>query len=146
MKSLFILISALVVFNNTGWLTNFEEARKIAEEKNRFILLNFSGSDWCGPCMRMRKEIFESTDFKTFSDTHLVLLNADFPRNKKNRLSKEQQIHNDKLADKYNAAGKFPLTILLDAQGNLVKEWDGLPDLKPAEFVNEIERISDSRK
>ena len=123
MKSLFILISSLVVFNNTGWLTNFEEARKIAKEKNRFILLNFSGSDWCGPCMRMRKEIFESTDFKTFSDTHLVLLNADFPRNKKYRLSKEQQIHNDKLADKYNAAGKFPLTILLDAQGNLVKEW-----------------------
>ncbi|MEO8769810.1 MAG: thioredoxin family protein [Ferruginibacter sp.] len=147
MKLLFVLLFTTFTFNTGNeWLTDLDQAKKTAVEKNEYILLNFSGSDWCGPCMRLRKEIFESAEFKKYADEHLVLVNADFPRNKKNELSKEQQKKNDQLAEQYNPNGKFPFTILLDAQGKIVKEWDGLPDLKPGGFVNQITQISGKGK
>src|SRR5690348_15017450 len=77
------------------WHLNIREAREIAQKEHRYILLNFSGSDWCGPCIMLRKEIFEDPVFAGFADSALVLVNADFPRMKKNQLSKEQQRLND---------------------------------------------------
>ena len=138
MKFLFLLLSMLVVNQGTPWLTDFEVAKKTAIEKKQNILLNFSGSDWCGPCMRMKKEIFASTEFTSYATDHLVLLNADFPRNKKNKLSKEQELMNDKLAEKYNPEGKFPYTVLLNANGDIIKKWDGLPDMNGSEFVTQV--------
>ena len=146
MKFLLLLLSFYTINIDNGWLTDFEQAKKTASQKNECILLNFSGSDWCGPCMRLRKEIFASDDFKNYATDHLVLLNADFPRNKKNELSKEQQKKNDQLAEKFNPNGKFPFTILLSAEGNIIKEWDGLPDLKPNEFVNQLIQFSEKGK
>src|SRR5437868_3212694 len=76
------------------WLTDFAQAQKISAEKKESLLLNFSGSDWCGPCIRMKQEIFDSEHFKKYANGHLVLVNADFPRNKKNKLSKELEKQN----------------------------------------------------
>jgi len=122
----------------TGWLTNFKEAQNIASDKHRLILLNFSGSDWCGPCIRMRREIFESKMFEDFADSNLVLVNADFPRSSKNKLDKDQVMQNESLAEIYNAKGKFPFTLLLSADGNILKEWDGLPRNEAGQFVQEL--------
>lgn len=102
------------------------------------ILLNFSGSDWCGPCIRLHKEIFNSEAFAAYAKDQLVLLNADFPRLKKNQLAKSRQLQNNKLADEYNAGGAFPLTLLLDANGKIIKRWEGLPNETPEAFVKEI--------
>lgn len=140
------LFSSLLLVQQPSWFTDFEAAKKTAIEKKQNILLNFSGSDWCGPCMRMKKEIFGSADFTSYSAAHLVLVNADFPRNKKNQLGKEQQMMNDNLAERYNPGGKFPLTILLNADGKLIKEWEGLPAMKPAEFVSEIKLAEERGK
>src|SRR5579872_6356966 len=104
----------------TGWHYNLDEARKLAEQQHKHILLNFSGSDWCGPCILLRKEIFDAPAFSAFADTALILVNADFPRMKKNQLSKDQQQLNEKLADRYNPQGKFPLTILMDEKGKII--------------------------
>lgn len=123
------------------WEPDFSKAKQTASEKHELILLNFSGSDWCGPCMRLKKEIFESEVFSKFADSSLVLVNADFPRNKKNQLDKEITKQNDALADKYNPDGKFPYTLLLDPQGNILKTWDGLPSEKAADFTNEVKTI-----
>ena len=65
------------------------------------------------------------------ADTELVLVNADFPRNKKNQLSADQQKLNDEMADKYNSQGKFPFTLLLNADGKVLETWDGLPEETP---------------
>jgi len=81
-----LLISAFVFVG--GWETDLESAKHKAQDEHKFILLNFSGSDWCGPCIRMHQEIFENDDFKKYADNNLVLLNADFPRLKKNQLPK----------------------------------------------------------
>ena len=121
------------------WHLNLKEAMEIAQKEHRYILLNFSGSDWCGPCILLRKEIFDDPDFVRFADTALVLVNADFPRMKKNRLSKEQQQLNDKLADQYNSQGKFPLTLLLNADGKVIREWDGNPSVKAEVFNAQVE-------
>ncbi len=72
------------------------------------------------------------------ADTELILVNADFPRNKKNQLSSEQQKINDATADKYNAKGIFPYTLLLNADGKILGTWEGLPNETTEDFIQEI--------
>ncbi len=146
MKRALIVALSVVVMSFTGWQSNFDSARQIAKEKHKLIILNFSGSDWCGPCIRMRKEIFNNDAFLKMADTSLVLVNADFPRNKKNQLGRDQQKQNEKLADKYNPGGKFPYTLLLDADGKIIKSWEGLPKANAAEFTKEVKSLADANK
>jgi thioredoxin-related protein len=139
------LIGALFTSLITGWETDFEKAKQRAVTEQRSILLNFSGSDWCGPCISLRREIFESVAFLEFAGKNLVLLNADFPRLKKNQLTKEQQKKNDLLADKYNGQGHFPFTVLLDAEGKVIRSWDGLPKASPEEFIAQVKALINVR-
>ena len=125
-------------FMTGGWHYNLEEARQLARDQHKDILLNFSGSDWCGPCIELRKQILDNPDFLQMADSDLVLVNADFPRSHKNQLSKEQQALNDAMADKYNPQGKFPYTLLLNADGKVLKTWEGFPNEKPADFAAEV--------
>lgn len=134
-----ILFCFLLPFLSPGWNSDFSKAQEEAKSSNRFILLNFSGSDWCPPCIRMHKTFFESNEFETFADKELVLINADFPRLSKNQLSKELQKQNDGLAERYDPEGKFPLTLLLDEDGKIVHSWDGCPNEQPQQFVAEID-------
>jgi len=90
----------------------------------------------------MKKEIFGSDVFNTYAAEHLLLVNADFPRLSKNQLSREQAKENEVLADKYNKDGKFPFTVLLDANGKVLKTWNGLPDESPERFVEEISSLN----
>src|SRR5438874_12727874 len=114
-----VLASPMPGLNNPFWLTDFTKAKLEAKESNKFILLNFSGSDWCTPCIRMHKTIFESPAFETYAGKELVLVMADFPRLKKHRLTKVQQKQNDDLAEQYNPSGKFPYTLLLNNDGKV---------------------------
>jgi thioredoxin-related protein len=127
-----------------NWLGDFNVAKTEAIKSHRLILVNFSGSDWCGPCIRLRKEILESAAFESYAAAHLVLVRADFPRQKKNQLSKEQTKLNEALADKYNAEGKFPYTLLVNEDGKVLKSWDGFPNLTPDQFINEINRFANA--
>ncbi len=134
---LLTLLPALLFFT-PEWQHNLSEAQLIAQKQHKYILLNFSGSDWCGPCIRMKKEIFESPAFKEMADSELVLVNADFPRNKKNQPSPAQQKINDATADRYNPLGKFPFTLLLNEKGAVLGTWEGLPDESPEVFIGDI--------
>ena len=145
MKFLWIaLLSSFLYSINSSWLTDFEKAKQSAQTEHKLILLNFSGSDWCGPCIRMHKEIFESSTFTTYSNDHLILVKADFPRLKKNQLPQDQQAKNDQLADTYNKEGKFPMTLLLNADGKVLKKWEGLPALDADAFTNQVKVIADA--
>jgi thioredoxin-related protein len=143
LKFLSALAMGLTLLSFTIWQSDFETARKLAKEKDALILLNFSGSDWCGPCIRMKTEIFASDAFTAMADTCLVLLNADFPRSKKNQLSKNQQAQNNLLADRYNPNGKFPFTLLLDQEGNVLQSWEGLPAMNATEFTAAIKKLTE---
>jgi thioredoxin-related protein len=132
-------IMASMIFVSVTWLTDFEQAKLQAKQRNQMILLSFSGSDWCAPCIKMKREVFDTPQFQDFAAGSLVLVKADFPRHKKNLLDAKQKAHNERLAEQYNPNGKFPLTILLDSNGKLVKEWDGYTDMKPENFIREIQ-------
>ena len=135
-----ILLSIILVlfFGNDQWLADFTSAKTEAKNEKKHIIVNFSGSDWCGPCIRMHKEIFDTEDFTAYAKENLVLVRADFPRLKKNQLPAEQLKKNNDLAIKYNPDGDFPLTVLLDADGKVIKEWKGYQNVSPKDFVEQI--------
>jgi thioredoxin-related protein len=145
MKTVFAFVS-LLTLSTPQWLTDFNAAKSVATQERKYILLNFSGSDWCGPCIKMKKEVFESEKFLSLAENELVLVRADFPRSKKNQLPKEQTKHNEALAEKYNPNGKFPLTVLLDENGNVVKEWDGYVFSSNEKFIADLQETLSSRK
>ena len=132
--------SSILPYSDTNplpWLEDFSEAKKEAKESGKMILLNFCGTDWCAPCIQLRKKVFASEPFQEFAKDKLVLLRADFPRLKKNQLPEDQKLKNEKLAELYNKNGVFPLTVLIDQDGNVLKEWEGYqPDIP--KFLKEI--------
>lgn len=134
------------MFAGQPWLTDYNQAKVNAASTHKLILISFSGSDWCGPCIRMKNEIFSKENFEAYADDHLVLVRADFPRAKKNQLSKDQVKMNELLAEKYNKGGKFPLTVLVNSEGKVLKEWDGYPNETPSKFVDEISSIVSASK
>jgi thiol-disulfide isomerase/thioredoxin len=137
-----LLYSFLWFFTSPpAWHYSLDEAKVIAHKEHKHILLNFSGSDWCGPCIMLRRQILDDTVFLQMADTSLVLVNADFPRKKKDQLPPRQQSINNALADQYNAEGQFPRTLLLNADGKVLKTWDGNPGVKPEVFAKEVEDL-----
>lgn len=101
------------------WQTDFNKARELAAEENKPIILVFQGSDWCAPCIKLDRDIWQDEDFIKYAKKNYIMLLADFPRKKKNKLSAEQQLKNNKLAETYNKDGNFPLVVILDQKGSV---------------------------
>ncbi len=120
--------------NAQDWETDFEKAKKLATEKDRNIVLVFSGSDWCAPCIKLETEIWSTEEFINYANENFVLLKADFPRKKKNRLTEEQQEKNNQLAEKYNTRGYFPLVVVLD-KNEKVLGTTGYKKIEPSEYI-----------
>lgn len=135
------LILLLAVQSLIQWEPDFENAQKIAREKHELILLNFSGSDWCGPCIAFRKDYLESPEFTEYTADHLVLVNADFPRKGKNQLPAEIVKRNEKLAERYNRQGSFPFTLILDPEGRVLKTWTGKPQGSVDAWISELKAL-----
>ena len=112
------------------------KSKSITENKN--ILIYFSGSDWCGPCIKFKNKFIETDVFKSYAENHLLVYNADFPRKKANQLSKEEISQNEKIADMYNPHGNFPFIVLVNSTGNILKQWDGLLNVSVEEFIKEL--------
>lgn len=139
-KLLLYILLPFWIFAAPEWGTNLENAFVKAEEENKLILLNFSGSDWCGPCIMMHRNLFDSREFVQYADEHLELVKADFPRKKANQLSVGQTIYNENLAERYNPNGTFPLTLLLSPEGEVLHAWKGYSrKLKTEEFIATIQ-------
>ncbi|MGZ2369734.1 thioredoxin family protein [Ancylomarina sp. YFZ004] len=144
MNSKTILIGIILIisgsvnsFAQTGQL---EKSAQIAKDENKLIFMNFSGSDWCRSCMVLKQSILNTAEFESFANEKLVLLDVDFPRKKKNRLSKEQTKYNEKLAEKYNKDGQFPTIIILDSDLNIVAKT-GYKRLSPTQYIAHIKTL-----
>ena len=77
-----LLISSLTLSaqDNDGWLVKFDEAAEISMKTGKPILANFTGSDWCGWCVKLKKEVFVKPAFKKWAEENVVLLELDYPR------------------------------------------------------------------
>lgn len=139
MKKIFISIILFVTSLgfSQDWNYNFEEAKKLAAEQNKNIVIVFSGSDWCAPCIKLDKNIWQSDAFKKEAGDNWIIVKADFPRKKANTLSKEQTEHNRMLADKFNQEGSFPLVVILDKNGKLLGKM-GFKNVSPEEYIKMI--------
>lgn len=147
MKTIFSAIVMVVFAVGIQAQSRLENAKKQASENKELILLNFSGSDWCIPCIKLHKNIIGTDEFKKLeTENVMVYINADFPRNKKNQLSPELKKENASLADQYNPKGIFPYTILLNSDGKILKSWEGLPSENATAFVKEIRDIKENQK
>lgn len=135
MKTFFMLLSlamAPAAFSQ-DW-KNFEDAKALALKENKNIILVFSGSDWCAPCIKLDKSIWQSEDFKSEAKKDWILVKADFPKKKGNELSPELQEQNRVLAEKYNKDGFFPLVVVLDKNGKATGKT-GFKNVTPKEYI-----------
>lgn len=147
MKFLSILLTFFLLEGAPQWGLDFDKAKSDAIQNHKYIVINFSGSDWCGPCIKLKRDILDSPEFLNYATSNLALVRADFPRLKKNQLDKKQTAMNEALAEKYNQEGKFPLTVLVGADGKVLKEWDGYPaGITTETFIQEIQSIINARK
>ena len=137
---LFLFIGTIGYSQN--WKTNFEEAKIEATKENKNILLVFSGSDWCAPCMKLENVVWKSDAFQAEATKSWVIYKADFPKKKANQLSSELSERNNKLAEKYNKNGSFPLVVLLDKTGKII----GMTGFKNVSAVDYIALIHSFEK
>ena len=100
-----------------NWETDFQKASASAKESGKYLLLDFSGSDWCGWCIKLEKEVFKKSVFKKYAKDNLVCVLLDFPKNKKQ--SKKLKKQNAELAKTYGIRG-YPTVIVLSPDGELV--------------------------
>ncbi len=123
-----------------SWNYNFQEAQQLATKENKNIVMVFSGSDWCAPCIRLDKNIWQSEEFKKVADEKWVLVKLNFPRKKANQLSEEQTEHNRELAEKYNREGSFPLVIVMQPDGKILGKL-GFKNVSPNEYIEMISSL-----
>lgn len=125
------------ISHNGGWLEDFAKAQAIATQENRPMLLDFTGSDWCGWCIKLDKEVFSQPDFEEYAAKNLVLVKLDFPKRKKLPAEVEQQ--NKRLAQKYGIRG-FPTIIILDPSGKQIGKM-GYQKGGPGPFIDGLKKI-----
>ena len=122
------------------WRTNWDDAKSEAEKENKKLILVFSGSDWCIPCIKLEKEVWENSTFNEYAKDNYVLFRADFPKRKKNKLDNITQKRNDMLAAEYNPKGYFPFVVIIDSQGN-VRCLLGYEKKSPKDYITRINQF-----
>ena len=133
---LFCLLSASTLLAQE-WEESYAEALTTAKEQNKNLLLVFAGSDWCGPCKKLDRDVWSSEAFRTYAEANFVLYKADFPRKKSNRLPEAIATENGALAEKYNPKGYFPLVVVLDAGGGIIGKT-GYRNDTPQEYIEHL--------
>ncbi len=121
----------------TNWETDFKKASSAAKASGKYILLDFSGSDWCGWCIRLEKEVFSQDAFKDFAEKNLVCVLVDFPRAKEQTEELKQQ--NLDLERKYDIKG-YPTIIILSSDGKPVAKTGYLQG-GPWEYARHLKKI-----
>lgn len=143
LKSVYRLLAAVTCCSALGltsthaaadvlWKTSLTQAIAAASQQNKQVLLYFSGSDWCAPCVKMDREVLSRKQFAGFASKNLILVKLDFPRRKE--LPPEEKAQNERLAKKYAIQG-FPTFVLVDASGKEVRRLEGYLEGGPTKFL-----------
>jgi len=144
MKHFLITITSMLalavasVAGESGWLHDFEAAKKQAKQENKAIFINFTGSDWCGWCIKLEKEVFQKKEFKDFAKENLVLMEVDFPEKKKQ--SAEVRAQNKKLDKEFKIEG-YPTLFLLDTEGKKLTDDIGYREGGAQAYVDHLKTL-----
>ena len=117
------------------WITDLPSAQKKAKEEKKLVLMDFTGSDWCGWCIKLNKEVFSTKEFADYAKDNLVLVELDFP-NKKQQ-SAELKKANQALKEKYGANG-FPTIVILNSEGKQVWKQVGYMPGGPTAWIAKL--------
>jgi protein disulfide-isomerase len=130
-------LSASAAHAAEGWGENYTKAKAQAKAENKLLLLDFTGSDWCGWCIKLNKEVFSQQEFKDYAAKNLVLMEVDFPQTKPQPAQIKQQ--NAKLQAQYKIEG-YPTIIVLNSQGKQVGQLGYQPG-GPKAFIAELDKL-----
>lgn len=132
-----------VIRTNSGrargfeWLEDYPQASQYAKDENKLLLMDFTGSDWCGWCKKLDREVFSTPEFKAYAEQNLVLLKVDFPHSTPQSASVKAQ--NEGLASQFRIDG-YPTVIILNSQGSKVGTL-GYMEGGPAAFIAELKKL-----
>jgi thioredoxin-related protein len=141
MKRRLIAVGLAATLCQTGfaleWLTDVPTAVARAKKENKAVLLDFTGSDWCGWCMKLKSEVFDRFEFAGYAASNLILVEVDFPKRKS--IGAGQLNANYALAEKYGVKG-YPTIIVVDADGVVLGKC-GYMEGGPSAFVARLEQF-----
>jgi thioredoxin-related protein len=132
------LLGAVSARADSAWGINYKKAQEEAKASNKLVLLNFTGSDWCGYCIQFDRLILSQPQFKDYAAKNLILVEIDFPRQKPQNVETRKQ--NQELAERYQVEG-FPTLILLNGEGKTVWRFDGFYTAGVAAFLAELDKV-----
>ena len=143
-RSSFCLLIALslvtTVANGSEWQTEYNQALTNAKVARKCVLLDFTGSDWCGPCIHMKKAVFSKAAFLNYAKQNLVLVEIDYPRIK--TLSENIRKQNERLMHQYSIdKSGFPTVILLNPDGKILGQLEGYAGERPADIIAWVEKL-----
>lgn len=119
-----------------SWSTDLPQALAKAKAENKAVLLDFTGSDWCGWCIKFKKEALDTKEFQDYAAKNLVLVELDFPQKKQQ--SDELKAANQALGKKYNVDG-YPTFVVLNKDGKEIGRQVGYQEGGPKAFIAEID-------
>jgi protein disulfide-isomerase len=146
-RRIFLLLGLLLCVSQSArsqgveWLTDAEAAQTKAKAENKLVLLDFTGSDWCSWCMKLKREVFDRPEFAQFAQSRLVMVVVDFPEN--HTLPQLQQHANRALKHTYHV-GSYPTIVLLDPDGKPLGRT-GYVSGGPAAFIAKLEEVSSKK-
>ena len=123
-----------------GWTEDFEVAKKKAAKEGKLILMDFSGSDWCGWCKKMDEEVFAKDRFVREASKKFVLVMIDTP-NDKTILSNLARRQNQELKETYSVRG-FPTVVIVDPEGKEVKRHSGYRAGGPSGYIKYLRELT----
>lgn len=137
-KYLLTLVAFGFLFSCIGaeWLTDLNKALEIAKKEKKMVLINFTGSDWCGWCIKFRNEVLSKKEFLDYADKNLVLVELDFPAKKQQPPELKKQ--NSALKEKYDVKG-FPTFVVLNSDGKEIGRQVGYSAGGPEAFIKKLE-------
>lgn len=137
-SSLILAVLVVALRAEPAWQTNVEAAKQQAKKQDKAVLLDFTGSDWCGFCIRLKKAVFDKDEFAKFAEKNLVLVEVDFPQKKK--LPADVKKQNDALQEKFHIEG-FPTIVLLDGDGKELGRIEGYEGDNVSAYIKRLEKL-----
>ena len=137
-KTLVTLLCALAMCSVMAaeWQTDAVKAQEQARKEGKLVLLDFTGSDWCGWCIKFKKEVLDTEEFKQYAEKKLVLVEVDFPS--KQEQSDELKKANQALKEKYKVSG-FPTYVVLDGDGKEIGRQVGYAKGGAKAFIEKLD-------